>query len=75
MTSVDEEDDSAAPDPITADQVTILEGYLSETGDADGWRPRLLKWAGVAAVEAIPARMFDEAVARAKAKKGQVVKA
>lgn len=71
MTSVDEEDDSAAPDPITADQVAILEGYLSETGDADGWRPRLLKWARVATVAAIPAAMYDEAVARAKAKKGQ----
>lgn len=71
LTSADEEDTSAAPDPITADQVTILEGWLSETGDADGWRPRLLKWAGVDSVEKIPATKFDEAVAKAKAKKGQ----
>lgn len=69
ITSVDE-DASAAPDPITADQVTALEGYLSETGDADGWRPLLLRWAGVSRIEDVPALKFDEAVTRAKAKRG-----
>jgi hypothetical protein len=70
LTSVDEEDDSASPDPINAEQIQIIEEHLFATTDPDGWRPRLLKWAGVDSVDKIPATKFDEAVRRAVAKKG-----
>lgn len=75
LTTCDPDDDGAgeAADAarVTADQVTQIEGWLSETGDADGWRPAMLRAFGAATVADLPADRFDEIVAKLKAKRGQ----
>lgn len=63
------EHDRAAATAVTADQVVLLEGYLSETMDPAAVRAGMLKWAGVQRIEDFPAGKFDEAVTRLKAKR------
>jgi len=75
ITSADRDDDGSEDadggDRVTSDQVTQIEGWLSETGDADGWRPAMLRAFGAATVADLPADRFDEIVAKLKAKRGQ----
>jgi len=78
LTTCDPDDDGAAQDEaataaaprVTPDEVTLIEGYLSETGDADGWRPMMLDAYRVARVADLPAAQFDEVVGKLRAKRG-----
>lgn len=70
ITTADPDNDGAEPasQAIDAEQFTLLEGFLADTGEGDRQLALMLKWAAVESLAEFPADKYDEALARLKKK-------